>query len=320
MVYSERSVTPWGGIALLHNFSERSGLLSAIRGWNLPKAGSNRGYSPEQLLEQMLCSIWTGAASYSQLDLTRLDPVLCKIFRWNSIVEHKAVQRFLCRFDQEASTRLMQSSYGWLFDQLMLKNVTLDVDSTALTRYGYQIEGAAKGYNPQKRGRKSHHPIIAMVASVRLVANMWLRPGNSNTANNLENFLSQTLSHLGQTKVSLLRDDSGFWSQSTFKYLRSQRIPFIISTKLTQKIQNHMVNTVRAWTNVDEGLQCAEMQYQAKGWDQEERIVIIRQKAIREDGQESPGKTLSLFADDPYEQQWHYCLLTTDLEFDPMDV
>lgn len=39
----------------------------------------------------------------------------------------------------------------------------LDWDSTVLVRYGDQ-EGAVLGYNPEKRGRKSHHPLLAEVA------------------------------------------------------------------------------------------------------------------------------------------------------------
>ena len=41
--------------------------------------------------------------------------------------------------------------------------VTLDLDSTVITRYGQQ-EGAARGYNPAEHGRVSHHPLMAFVA------------------------------------------------------------------------------------------------------------------------------------------------------------
>jgi hypothetical protein len=43
----------------------------------------------------------------------------------------------------------------------------LDWDSTVQTKYGQQ-EGAAVGYNPQKRGRKSLHPLLAVAAGTRL--------------------------------------------------------------------------------------------------------------------------------------------------------
>ena len=62
--------------------------------------------------------------------------------------------------------------------------MTLDLDSTVMTRYGTQ-EGAMRGYNPAKRGRASHHPLMAFVADLRMIANCWLRSGNSSSANNV---------------------------------------------------------------------------------------------------------------------------------------
>ena len=60
-----------------------------------------------------------------------------------------------------------------------------------MTRYGQQ-EGAARGYNPRKPGRCSHHPLMAFVADTRMIANFWLRPGNSHSANNVLSFLDDS--------------------------------------------------------------------------------------------------------------------------------
>jgi len=79
-----------------------------------------------------------------------------------------------------------------------------------MTRYGVQ-EGAMKGYNPAKRGSVSHHPLIAFIADVKLVANMWLRSGNTSSANNFLAFLEHTLSKLKNKTVSLIRLDNGFF-------------------------------------------------------------------------------------------------------------
>jgi hypothetical protein len=51
-----------------------------------------------------------------------------------------------------------------------------DWDSTVNTRYGQQ-EDAAVGYNPHKRGRKSHHPLICVAARTRLCLHLEWRPG-----------------------------------------------------------------------------------------------------------------------------------------------
>jgi hypothetical protein len=44
-------------------------------------------------------------------------------------------------------------------------NLTLDLDSTVMTRYG-KPEGAAKGYNPSKPGRLNRAPIACAMAGV----------------------------------------------------------------------------------------------------------------------------------------------------------
>ncbi len=83
-----------------------------------------------------------------------------------------------------------------MFGKLALPNITLDVYSGVITRWGSQIQGAHKGYNPKHHGRNSHHPLLAFVADYHLVANFWLRPGKAHTANNAIAFLDATLANL----------------------------------------------------------------------------------------------------------------------------
>ncbi|MFM9990134.1 MAG: hypothetical protein ACKVOY_01740, partial [Burkholderiaceae bacterium] len=85
--------------------------------------------------------------------------------------EHKSIMRLFQRFDQSKATELQRNCFNWLFVKLNLNRITLDVDSTVITRWGQQIQGASKGYNPKNHGRNSHHPLIAFVADWRLVAN-----------------------------------------------------------------------------------------------------------------------------------------------------
>jgi hypothetical protein len=41
---------------------------AAMRSWNLPKPGSTGGCAPEQLIEQMIVSIWCGMARFAHAD------------------------------------------------------------------------------------------------------------------------------------------------------------------------------------------------------------------------------------------------------------
>lgn len=69
------------------------GLHEAMQSWQLPQPGSNRGYRPEQLIEQMIVSIWCGAARFAHADITRLDATLVRLFDWSHAAGHKAIVR-----------------------------------------------------------------------------------------------------------------------------------------------------------------------------------------------------------------------------------
>ena len=58
---------------------------------------------------------------------------------------HKAIVRLIQRFDQASATRMQGQTNRWFFAKVNLPAVSLDVDSTVLTRWGSQIEGGAKG-------------------------------------------------------------------------------------------------------------------------------------------------------------------------------
>jgi len=49
-----------------------------------------------------------------------------------------------------------------------------------------------------------------------LVANFWLRPGNTASSNNIEGLIEPTLENLGDTKVGLFRADSGFYDKKNY--------------------------------------------------------------------------------------------------------
>ena len=59
--FSDKNITPWGGISLMKRMLDRIGFASALEGFNLPIPASNRGYSPSQLIQQFMISIWCGA-------------------------------------------------------------------------------------------------------------------------------------------------------------------------------------------------------------------------------------------------------------------
>ena len=155
--------------------------------------------------------------------------------------------RLFGRFDMLTNERVQAEACRWLFSKISaLRQVTLDVDSTVVTRNGEQ-EGATRGYNPNRHGRASHHPLLAFVAEARMVANFWLRPGNVHSANNILQLLESTLHHLGDKIVGLPRADSGFFDEAVLALMEGKRIPYIIAARLTQPLQRTIYQACGWW-------------------------------------------------------------------------
>ena len=315
--FTDKEITAWGGMGLMKRMLDHLRFDSALAAAALPQPGSNRGYPPEQLITQFMLSVWCGANRFEHGEVTRHDPVLKRLFGFRRMANFKAVMRLFNKFTQGTNESVMDSLYRWMFGQVAINGIALDLDSTVMTRYGTQ-EGAARGYNPAKRGRASHHPLMAFVADTRMIANCWLRPGNSSSANNLQAFLANTQHRLGDKHVSLLRADSGFCDGAFLDHLDQQQLHHIIALRQNQPLQRALVNAEGWWVLQDahgkpvEGIELTRFTYQANTWSKPRWVVGIRQHIDRR--AVPKGKTLNLFADDPVIGKWRFSALVTDLD------
>ena len=284
---------------------------------DLPEPGSNRGYRASTIIESFITSVWCGANRFLHTEVTRHDAALGKIFGWKRTPGQDVYKRFFAKFTQAKNLRVSEYFYTWIFDNFKFDNFTLDIDSSIMTRYGQQQEGAKKGYNPQKKGRPSHHPLIAFIADVKLVANMWLRSGDASSANNFLSFLEDTLSKLRNKTVSLIRLDSGFFQSNILDYLEAKEMQYIVAAKFTHPIQR-MIDKSTNWILLDTGIEICEQMYESNAWGKPRRIVIVRQRI--KDRPAAPGKQLSLFAEEEIHRSYRYSAYTTNLKLAPAEV
>ena len=227
LAFTDKEITPWSGMIFMKKLLDQTGIFSELVKSGLPEQGSNRGYDPLQLITSFMVSVWCGANRFEHLEVSRFDDVLRQIFGYRKMTGHKAYQRYFQKFTIAINQRIFTRLCQWFFNRVKLDNYTLDVDSTVLTRYGTQ-QGARRGYNPQKPGRNSHHPLLAFVDECKMIANFWLRSGDAYTTNNFLSFLQDTIDRLKGKKVSLLRADSGFYGKEIFEFAEQRGINYII--------------------------------------------------------------------------------------------
>lgn len=278
--FSDKKVTPFGGMSLMKRFVDSLGIRDKLRALPLPQGRSNRAYDPVQIIESFWLSIWTGASRYLHADWLRYDTVLQSIFGFESMPSQSTYSRFFHKFSDKRNTELFPELHCWMIDQVHLPEITLDLDSTVITRSGSQ-EGSAKGYNPLKRGRNSHHPLLAFIAQTRMVANAWVRPGNTADSSNCEAFLQETLHHaLVNQKVGLLRADSGFYTQAILNCLESENINYIIATRLYPNVKQRVYG-LSDWVRVCSGIDVAEMDFAHEGGKQRRYIIVRKSVELR---------------------------------------
>jgi hypothetical protein len=315
--YTSKEITPWGGMVFLKQMLQKIGFRELIeRNEDLPQSGSNRGYQTATIIEGFITSIWCGANKFLHTEVTRHDTALGKIFDWKNTPGQDTYKRFFSKFTQAKNHAVSQYFYTWIFDNFKFDNFTLDIDSSVMTRYGVQ-GGAKKGYNPNKKGRLSHHPLIAFIADVKLVANMWLRSGDTSSANNFLSFLEDTLDKLKNKTVSLIRLDSGFFQSDILDYLESKTMDYVVAVRFSAPIQR-MIAASNNWIFLDTGIEICEQVYQSDSWTKSRRLVVVRQRI--KDRPKATGKQLRLFAEEEIYKNYRYSAYVTSLKLAPAEI
>lgn len=312
--YTDRAVTAWGGMRLMKELLDKTGIRDKMKELSLPQPGSNRGYSAVQILESFWVSVWTGASRFVHSGWLRYDKVLGEIFKWRRIPSQSTYSRFFHKFNWKRNTEVFVELHKWFFDQMTLKSITLDIDSSVVTRYGEQ-EGSRRGFNPVKPGRASHNPLLAFIPETRMVANAWLRPGNSASASGMQKFLDETFEILQGKHIGLVRADSGFYGDNYLKYFEEKHLNYIVSVKLHKPLKLELISQ-KNWIEVAEGIQVAEFRYKAHGWKSSRRMITVRQELTKHP--KATGKML--FTDEELGARYRYSCFVTNLDLSAMQV
>jgi len=208
--FTAKPVSAWSGMATLIG-----GLLERIefRSWvqrSLPVGeSSNNACGAYSKLLSHLLTVFSGGERFGHMLWWRHGvQVFEKAFGVKRFAKAStSLTRFWNKFDsQSKSEQWSEAARDFVRQILGWANVhsgNLNLDSTVLTRYGKQ-QGACKGYNPKKKGRASHHPLLAFVDS-GYVVNLWNRSGNVASGQECPSFFRTNRPVLGRTIYDQIR-------------------------------------------------------------------------------------------------------------------
>jgi hypothetical protein len=185
----------------------------------------------------------------------------------------------VCHLSQQYVEAFFRPLFRWLIALLKQPagGFTLDLDSTIFAREGSQ-EGAAKGYNPRRPGRKSHHPLLAVLAEAPFVLHAWLRSGNTASGRGVCAFLKEAFAQLPTGwRLRCLRADSGFFDQAMLAMLEEHAVPYIIVARMTTALKARLHSSALVWRDLGKGYAVSSFTLKLHGWSDTRRFVVVRE-------------------------------------------
>jgi hypothetical protein len=312
VTFGARSLTHYGGTYLLQRFFSRLRLQKRLTG-EIRVIQRNHRYSVGEMFLALLYPIILGLERIETAQLLRQNGVFQALTGLPRYPDATTFRRFLLRVAPRALPKLRA-----LHDRL-LRRMTLhgrpptrllfDVDSTVLVVYGQQ-EHARIGYNPQKRGRPSYHPLLCFEGQSRDFWHGELRPGDAHTARGARELLTACFAKIpAGVRTVIVRGDKGFYDHALIEWLETQRAGFAIVARLTGPIKRKLPHL--QYTQPSPGVEVAEFRYQPTRWPHPYRFVVIRRPQPEE-----PTAQLSLFKLGKY----HYQALVTNLVLQPLNL
>ena len=117
---------------------------------------------------------------------------------------------------------------------------------------------------PSKGVKPCLPPLLAVLAGVRLVAQLWWRPGNANCGHNLTAFFLDLWANLPRhIRLRGARADSGFCRPELLALWEQLKLPWVVVAKLSGPVQK-IIKGDWQWTATE----VAELEYQAMSWPQ----------------------------------------------------
>jgi DDE family transposase len=271
------SATFWGW---LHS-GDWTRTLSKVLPHALPL--SNNHLLPIEKALGFIHGLLCEARKLTHVAYLRRDPLVPELIGVRRVASQSALSRFFQGFDTAgANLRCFRRLWHWGLKQLpsAKEGYTLDLDSTRLLHEDGHQQGVAVGYT--RAGLKPClHPLLAVIAEVRLVAQLWLRAGNSSCGGNARAFFLDLWENLPtHLRLRGVRADAGFCLPELLELWEQLRLPYVVVAQLSQPIQRLLKGDLGWQKTQVPGTEVAELEYQSMHWPHPRRLVLIRHQIV----------------------------------------
>jgi hypothetical protein len=286
IAFNHQGLTHFGGVYFFHEFLRVTQFRDFLaRHLRYPRR--NQRYSTSQMILALVYPIVLGLDRLETASFLRSNGTFQYLTGIVSFPDAQTLRRFL----RQAPVRLWEQLHG--VNDRLLQNfihlpdhrsrLILDLDSTVVTSFGHQ-DGAAVGYNPRYRGKRSYHPLLCIEANSSYLWDAELRAGNAGTWEGSVELLDTSFANVPpDIREIRVRADAGFAFNPVLDTLESQSARYAVVARLTRPFRNLLPGL--RYAPINRSWEMAEFEHRSHGWRKARRCVVARRCLPDEEAQ-----------------------------------
>ena len=275
--FNHSSLTHFGGMFFLNEFT-RVLQLRRFLTRHLQYPRRNQRYTISQMILTLVYPIVLGLDRLETASLLSSDGTFQYLTGLQSYPDSQSLRRFLLLAAPEFREQLHRLN-DHLVQQFIHQpdhrsRLILDLDSTVVTVFGRQ-EGAAVGYNPRYRGKRSYDPLLCLEANSSFLWDVELRRGDAGTwAGSVELLASCFLSIPADIRELRTRADAGFGYQPVLEMLEARPAQYAVVARMTPWLKRALGGL--RYEPFNPRWEIAEFEHRASDWPRARRCIVAR--------------------------------------------
>ena len=277
IAFSHGGLTHYGGILFFNEFTRVLQLRRFLtRHLRYPRR--NQRYMLSQMIMALVYPIILGLDRLETASLLRSNGTFQYLTGLQSYPDPQSLRRFLLQAAPEFREQLHRLN-DHLLQQFIHRpdhrsRLILDLDSTVVTVFGRQ-EGAAVGYNPRYRGKRSYDPLLCLEANSSFLWDAELRRGDAGTwAGSVELLASCFLSILSDVRELRVRADAGFGYQPVMEMLEARPAQYAVVARMTPSLKRALGGL--RYERLNPRWEIGEFEHRASDWPRTRRCIVAR--------------------------------------------
>jgi hypothetical protein len=277
IAFTHGGLTHYGGILFFNEFTRVLQLRRFLtRHLNYPRR--NQRYLLSQMIMALVYPVILGLDRLETASLLRSNGTFQYLTGLQGYPDPQSLRRFLLQAAPEFREQLHRLN-DHLLQQFIHRpdhrsRLILDLDSTVVTVFGRQ-EGAAVGYNPRYRGKRSYDPLLCLEANSSFLWDAELRCGDAGTwAGSVELLASCFLSIPSDIRELRVRADAGFGYQPVLEMLEARPAQYDVVARMTPSLKRALGGL--RYERMNARWEIAEFEHRASDWPRTRRCIVAR--------------------------------------------